>query len=171
MPKLTKEEQIAFLEEYGVGLRLGCVRPDGGPRVTPISYLYRDGCVYITPREKSKWWEWIREDPRVSLCMDELCDPMRKIIIDGEVQLVHDIGEEDEWRELFRDMMKRYRPAEEADAYVDNTIDQKRGLYKIVLADSKVITWRIPIEGENETGIWHQRYYGEGTDYAEKSKG
>ena len=96
---------------------------------------------------------------------------MRKIIIDGEVQLVHDIGEEDEWRELFRDMMKRYRPAEEADAYVDNTIDQKRGLYKIVLADSKVITWRIPIEGENETEIWHQRYYGEGTDYAEKSKG
>ncbi|MXY06873.1 MAG: hypothetical protein F4Y55_13680, partial [Gammaproteobacteria bacterium] len=129
MPKLSHEEQVAFLDERKIGLRLGCTREDGSPIVVPISFLHKDGEIYFTPRAKSEWFGCLRRDPRVALCIDELPQPMRKMIIEGEAELVHDLGEDDEWRDLFLTMMKRYTSDEEAEAYVTNTDDQQRGLY------------------------------------------
>ena len=167
MPKLSHEEQVAFLDEPGIGLRLGCTREDGSPIVVPISFLHKDGDIYFTPRAKSEWFGCLRRDPRVALCIDELDPPLRKVIIEGTVELVHDLGEDDEWRDLYRTMMKRYTSEEEADGYVDSTIDQPRGLYKVNLASSRVKSWRTPIGDEDPTGIWHQRYYADGSMLAD----
>jgi len=87
MPKLSHEEQVAFLDERKVGLRLGCTREDGSPIVVPISFLHQDGEIYFTPRAKSEWFGCLRKDPRVALCIDELPLPMRKMIIEGEAEL------------------------------------------------------------------------------------
>ncbi len=169
MPKLTDEERTEFLEEPGFALRLGCVRPDGTPLVVPISFMHKDGAIYFTPRAKSEWFDCLRKNPQVCLCIDELPQPMRKVIVEGEAQLVYDVGHDHEWRDLFLDMMRRYTTNEGAEYYVlDQTIDQQRGLYKVVLADSKVKTWRTPIGDEPETGIWHQRYYAPGTKFSNR---
>ena len=166
MPTLTDTERDAFLAERGVLMRVAVVREDGSPLVTPIWFLYQDGAIYFTPREKSEWFGCLRRDPRVALCIDEQPHPYRKVLIEGAAELVHDIGEDDQWRDLYRQIACRYVPEEQANAYVDNTIEQPRGLYRVVLSTaSKVRSWRMPDEGEPAMGIWHDRYYTPGTKF------
>jgi len=159
MPVLTKEERSAFLDEREVILRIAVVRSDGSPLVTPIWYLYQDEAIYFTPRARSEWFECLRSDPRAGLCIDEASAPYRKVVIEGSAELVHDLGADDEWRDLYRMIAKRYVPEEAAEAYVQNTINEPRGLYRVTLAGAKVRTWRMPVPGEAAEGIWHQRYY------------
>ncbi|MCY3641461.1 MAG: hypothetical protein OXH37_10645, partial [Gammaproteobacteria bacterium] len=56
-------------------------------------------------------------------------------------------------------------PPEGADAYIRNTINQPRGLYRLPLERARVTTWRMPLEGEAGEGIWHHRYYQEGAAF------
>lgn len=170
MPNLTNSERDAFLTEPGVLLHIGCVRADGRPLVTPIWYIYQDGSILFTPREQSAWYTCLKRDPRVTLCIDEQPLPYRKVIIDGSVQVEHDLGNDDDWRDLYQRIASRYVPEAAAAAYVRNTIDQPRALLRVDLAASKVTTWRMPVDDEPATGIWHTRYYAEGSDYARLAK-
>ena len=165
MPALSMAEREEFLAERGIVMRIGVVRPDGSPLVTPIWFLHEDGAIYFTPREKSEWFACLRRDPRVSLCIDEQPLPYRKVIIEGRAELLHDVGEDDVWRDLYRRIARRYVGDAEAEAYVQNTIDQPRGLYRVVMSEAQVKTWRMPVAGEAPEGIWHQRYYKPDTKY------
>ena len=60
----------------------------------------------------------------MSLSIDEEAHPYRKILADGRVELVHDIGDDDLWRNLYRDIASRYIREDAAEACVHNTIDQ-----------------------------------------------
>lgn len=159
MPVLSIAERDDFLAERGIVMRIGVVRADGSPLVTPIWFLHEDGAIFFTPREKSEWFACLRRDPRVSLCIDEQPLPYRKVIVEGRAELVHDVGEDDVWRDLYRRIAKRYVDDAEAEAYVQNTIDQPRGLYRVVMSEAEVKTWRMPVAGEALEGIWHSRYY------------
>ena len=159
MPVLTTSERDDFLAEPGIVMRIAVVREDGRPLVTPIWFLHEDGAIFFTPRERSEWFACLRRDPRVALCIDEQPLPYRKVIVEGTAELVHDIGEDDAWRNRYRRIAGRYVPEDAAEAYVQNTIDEPRGLYRVVLASADVRTWRMPVEGEAQEGIWHSRYY------------
>ena len=87
------------------------------------------------------------------------------MLAEGTAELVHDVGHDDEWRDLYRRIAGRYIDEHSAEAYVQNTIEQPRGLFRLVLADAKVSTWRMPVKGESVMGIWHDRYYTPGTDF------
>ena len=165
MPALSSAEQTEFLAERGIVMRVSVVREDGSPLVTPIWFLHEDGAIYFTPRQKSEWFDCLRRDPRVALCIDEQPLPYRKVIVEGEAQLVYDIGEDATWRDLYRRIAGRYVSEEEAEAYVQNTIDQPRGLYRVPLSDATVKTWRMPLSGEAPEGIWHKRYYQPNTKF------
>ena len=165
MPKLQTQERDNFLREPGILMRIAVTRPDGRPLVTPIWFIYEDDAIYFTPREKSEWFACLRSDPRVALCIDEQPLPYRKVLVEGAAELVHDIGEDDVWRDQYRRIAQRYVDAEGAEAYVQNTIDQPRGLYRVRLSEAKVNTWRMPLEGEDGMGIWHDRYYTPGTSF------
>jgi len=165
MPKLSANERDAFLDEPGVLMRVAVARQDGSPLVTPIWFIYEDQAIYFTPREKSEWFACLRQDPRVSLCIDEQPLPYRKVIAEGHAELIYDIGQDDLWRDQYRRIAQRYVGPEAADAYVSNTIDQPRGLFRLPLAQAKVSTWRMPLEGEAGMGIWHDRYYTPGTKF------
>jgi PPOX class probable F420-dependent enzyme len=168
MPAMSDEERDAFLAEPGVLMRIATVRDDGSPLVTPIWFIYEDGAAFFTPRAQSEWFRCLRRDPRVALCIDEQPLPYRKVLLEGRAELVHDVGADDAWRDLYRRIARRYVPAAAAEAYIQNTIDQPRGLYRLRLADAAVTTWRMPLEGEAQDGIWHQRYYEAGTKLARK---
>ena len=59
--------------------------------------------------------------------------PYRKILIKGTAELVHDVGEDDKWRDMYLSMASRYVPEAGARAYVKNTIKEPRGLYRVDL--------------------------------------
>lgn len=166
MPKLTLAERDAFLAERGVVMRIAVTRPDGSPLVTPIWFVHEDDAIYFTPRAKSEWFDCLRQDARCALCIDEQPLPYRKVLAEGRAELLHDVGADAQWRDLYRRIASRYVPPAEADAYIENTIDQPRGLYRLKLADAKLSTWRMPVADEAGEGIWHQRYYAPGSKFS-----
>jgi len=161
MPQLTVAERDAFFAEPGVLMRVAVVRADGSPLVTPIWFIHEDDAIYFTPRARSTWFECLRHDPRVALCIDEQPLPYRKVIVEGRAELVYDVGRDDDWRDLYRRIAERYVPPAGAQAYISDTIDEPRGLYRVRLAGAKVKTWRMPVESEDPRGRWHDRYYHE----------
>lgn len=167
MPKLNQEEQAEFLDTKGILMRIACVRPDGSPLVTPIWFIFHDQSICFTPRAQSEWFGCLKHDPRVALCIDDQALPYRKMIIEGRAELLHDVGEDAAWRDLYRAIARRYVPEEAAEAYVQNTIDQERALYSVPLESSVVKSWRMPLEDEPANGIWHQRYYARGTKFSD----
>ena len=169
MPKMSDDEVRAFLGEPGHLVRIGTVDGDGMPRVVPTWFVAVDGEVLFTPRAPAAFLANIRRDGRVGLSIDEDALPYRKVTVQGRAHIVHEPGADDAWRELYRTIAKRYVPAEAADAYVDGTIDQPRALVAVPLAGSVVTTWRMPVDGEDPTGIWHRRYYGDGTMMAARA--
>lgn len=163
MPRLTPAERDAFLAEPGLLLRIATVRADGSPHVTPIWYLYEDGKLWMTPRRESTWLADIRRDPRIAVAIDENPGPYRKVLAQGRAVIEYDLGQDDAWRDVYRRIATRYVPAEGAEHYIQETIDQTRALISLTLAEAKVQTWRMPLPGEPYAGIWHDRYYAEGT--------
>ena len=167
MPQLTSAEVDTFLDEPGHLLRLATIDEDGFPRLVPIWFIRQGDEILFTPRGPSVFLANIRRDPRVALSIDEEPLPYRKVTVQGTARIVHDVGADDEWRELYRTIAKRYVPADAADAYVDGTIDQPRALIGVSLgASSRTTTWRMPVGDEDGTGIWHRRYYRDGTHMA-----
>ena len=101
----------------------------------------------------------------MALSIDEQAIPYRKVIIEGSAELVHDIGNDDVWRDLYHRIAERYVGAEGASQYIQNTINQPRGLYRVAIETAKLLTWRMPESGEASMGIWANRYYTPGTDF------
>jgi hypothetical protein len=95
----------------------------------------------------------------VCLLIDETDGAMRKVVANARAELVHDIGNDDEWRDLYRRIAVRYVPEAYADAYLKDTIDEPRALYCVALADATVTTWRMPGADENPLAVWAPRYY------------
>ncbi len=164
MPPLTEPESQQLLDEPGHLVRVGTVDEDGSPRVVPIWFIHRDGKVLFTPRARSVFLANLRRDPRVGLSIDEEPLPYRKVSVQGVVRIVHDLGEDDAWRDLYREIAMRYVPAEQAEAYVQSTIEEPRALLGVELSSSRVTTWRMPVDDEDPTGIWARRYYGATAD-------
>lgn len=163
MPLMTQEERTAFLDEPGILMRIGTVCSDGRPLVTPIWFLHHENAIWFTPREKSEWFANLRRDPRVCLAIDEQNLHYRKVIVDAEAELVFDLGQDDVWRDLYRRITRRYIDEEATEAYIQATLDQPRGLYRARLDQARVRCWRMPVEDEEQGGIWHSRYYRPGT--------
>jgi hypothetical protein len=163
MPQLTEAERMAFLDQPGILVRIATLKADGAPHVTPAWFICDGGKIVITPRKESSWLANIRRDPRVALTIDEEAGPYRKVTVEGRARIAYDIGRDAEWRDLYRRIACRYVPEAGAEHYIQETIDQPRALIAVPLGGSKVATWRMPLPGEEYSGIWHQRYYVPGT--------
>lgn len=160
MPKMTAVEVDEFLNERGHLLRLGTVDPDGMPSVVPIWFLARDNKIWFTPRAKSEWFDHLRHSAKVCATIDESTGSLRKVVARGEAELVHDVGNDDEWRDIYRDITLRYTPPRFANAYLTDTHDEPRGLWSLDLAGARVETWRMPTaDGEDSLAVWAPKYY------------
>ena len=161
MPGLTRDELDAFLDEPGHLLRIGTIGTDGLPRVVPIWFIHREGAIWFTPRERSAWLADLRADPGVCATIDESEHPMRKLVARGRAELIHDLGDDDAWRDLYRSIACRYTPERFADAYLADTIDEPRALFRLVLSGAEVSTWRMPLvdRGEHPLAVWSKQYY------------
>ncbi len=160
MPKLTDDELTAFLAERRHLLRLGTVDADLMPSVVPIWFLYRDAKIWFTPRAKSEWFGHLRNNPNVCCTIDESTGSMRKLVARGQAELIHDVGNDDEWRDIYRDITLRYVPEGFAESYLTDTHDEPRGLWALDTTQARVETWRMPTEpGEDTLAVWAPKYY------------
>lgn len=157
MPALSAAEVAAFLDEPGHLARIGTVAADGSPSVVPAWFVAEDGLVYVTPRERSAWFTHLRRDPRICISIDEDRLPYRKVTIRGSAEIVHDVGQDDAWRDRYRRIAERYVGPEGADRYLRLTWDEPRALLAVPVGDPT--TWRMPRQDEDPTGVWAGRYW------------
>jgi nitroimidazol reductase NimA-like FMN-containing flavoprotein (pyridoxamine 5'-phosphate oxidase superfamily) len=167
MPKMSDDEVRGFLDEPGHLVRIATVDEDGWPRVVPTWFIRQGDDVVFTPRSPATFLSNLRRDQRVGLSIDEDPLPYRKVTVQGTARTLYEPGADDEWRELYRAIACRYVPADVADAYIENTIDQPRALIAVDLTGARVTTWRMPAEDEAPTGIWARHYYLDGTKMAQ----
>ena len=168
MPKLTSPEILEVLAEPGHLLRLATVDGDGMPRIAPVWFTHRAdgpelGTILFTPRERSAFFTNLQRDARLALSIDEDVLPYRKVSVQGSARIVHAVGNDDEWRDVYREIARRFLDSEGADRYLAATHDQPRALMAVDLDTSNVTTWRMPIDDEPGTGIWATRYYADGS--------
>ena len=167
MPKLTHDEVRTFLDEPGHLARIGTLDDDGFPRVLPLWFIRDDEHLLFTPRSPAVIWKNIQRDARIAVTIDEDTAPYRKVFVQCECEVVHPPGEDDTWRDTYRQIARRYVGSDFADAYVDGTDDQPRALCAVSLNDAvRLSTWRMPIEGEDPRGVWAKRYFLPGTKWA-----
>lgn len=82
---LSTEEIKAFLQGPWVA-RLACVRPNGMPHVVPVWQEFDEDVFYIASWGGSRWAEYLLNDPRVSLTVDEPWPPLRRVSAQGIAQ-------------------------------------------------------------------------------------
>ncbi len=68
---------------------LATVSADGNPRVSPIWYVYEDGCFYFTTRRGRVKSNHIKSNSHVALSIASDDRPYRAVCAFGIVQLVH----------------------------------------------------------------------------------
>jgi PPOX class probable F420-dependent enzyme len=159
MPRLTADQITEFLTEPGHLTRIATVDADGAPSVAPIWFLFEDGRIWFTPRERSAWWHHIQREPRVAMTIDEDEAPFRKVFVKGTVTVEHGPGEDDAWRSRYRDIATRYTPDAFADAYINATVHEPRALLSLPCDPSQVTSWRMPLAGEDPAEVWAPQYY------------
>jgi nitroimidazol reductase NimA-like FMN-containing flavoprotein (pyridoxamine 5'-phosphate oxidase superfamily) len=112
MPKLTNDEVHKFLGERGHLARIGTVDADGMPRVLPLWFIIRENDLLFTPRSPAIIWKNIERDPRVGISIDEEADPWRKVSVQGHVVVKYQPGNDDAWREIYRDIASVMSPTQ-----------------------------------------------------------
>lgn len=90
---LTAEEIDSFLRAPWVA-RLACLRPDGNPHVVPLWHEWDERYFYVVAWQGSLWADYLLQQPRLSLSIDEPWPPLRRVIVRGYAQRIapHEIS-------------------------------------------------------------------------------
>ncbi|WP_436756748.1 PPOX class F420-dependent oxidoreductase [Streptosporangium sp. V21-05] len=97
MEKMTDAEWREFVMTGTRTGKLGVVRDDGRPHVTPIWFVLDGDDVVFTTHESSVKGRSLRRDPRVVLCVDDENPPFSYVMIEGIVTLSADTDELLKW--------------------------------------------------------------------------
>lgn len=142
---LEEEEMEAFLEEGKIA-RLACHDTDGWPYVIPCWHQWNGDGFWVIPRMKSAWAEYLKNDPRCAITIDE-DGTLRKVIAQCEAELVEEPNVDGEWVPIAEKMSYRYL-GENGPKYLEPTLDEPRWLF--FLRPVNLWTWQ---------GVdWHSRY-------------
>src|ERR1700738_4741858 len=75
---LTAAELEEFLAQPLL-LKLACMRPDGWPYVVPLWYAWYERKLYVVGRERAVWVDYLRNEPRVGVLIDEEARRHRRV--------------------------------------------------------------------------------------------
>lgn len=144
--RMSDEERDAFLAGNPI-CKLGCHDGEGWPYVVPVWFEYADGGYYIIPRERSVWARYLQRDGRVSLCIDEVVVPQRRVLVKGTAEVVEEPNLGGRWVAIAQRMSVRYL-GEHGPDYLEPTLTEPRWLFFVT--PHKTTTWQ---------GVdWHKRY-------------
>ena len=147
MPALTTQ-QVKELLGTPVIARLATVKPNGAPYVVPVWQHWDGESMWIIPRERSRFVEYLRNEPRVAVsCADDIYPGNSRVLIEGAAEIVEGPAlMTGKMLEIAREMAERYGGPAGLE-YLEGTIEKPRYLVRIVPA--KMTTWAFG---------WHPRY-------------
>jgi PPOX class probable F420-dependent enzyme len=147
---LTRDELAAFLQQPVVA-RLATVRPDGWPYVAPVWQQWDGEHMWIVPRQKSAFVQYLMQEPRVCVSVALETAPYTRMTLLGRAEVVEGpVDAQDgrsRWVAIAREMSKRYL-GEHGPDYLEPTMDRPRYLVRVTPVTIK--TW----EGVE----WHEKY-------------
>ena len=108
------DEWKAFVLERPRTGKVGVVRTNGSPLVTPIWIDVDDDDIVFTTHDLSAKARAIRRDPRVCICFDDEVPPFSFVTIEGTASLSDDLGLLRQWATRIGG---RYMGADRAEEY------------------------------------------------------
>ena len=107
-PPLTQDELVAFLNEAPLA-RLSSLNPDGTIHIAPVYFKYDNGDILIGTQDISHKIRNIKNNPNVTVLIDNQEAPFRGVLIYGVATL-----EYDDVIAKRASIFSRYMPAEDA---------------------------------------------------------
>jgi nitroimidazol reductase NimA-like FMN-containing flavoprotein (pyridoxamine 5'-phosphate oxidase superfamily) len=144
--KFSQQELESFLAEGNVA-RLACLDGEGWPYVVPTWFQYDNGGFYIIPRARSAWAQHMANDGRVSLTVDELGAPYRRVQVQGSAELIERPNVGGKWVPIATEMSLRYL-GENGPTYLEPSLVEPRWLFFV--RPKKITTW--------EGVFWAKKY-------------
>jgi len=130
---LTKSELTAFLSEPRMA-HLATASAQGKPRVSPIWYVYEDGCFYFTTRLGRLKGNYIQRNSHVAISIASEDRPYRAVCAFGTAKLVQ--NGRDKWLER---ISTRYGEREGREWLNEAVKQEGRVVFK--LQPDRVMSW------------------------------
>jgi len=86
MPPLTQDELVTFLNEAPIA-RLSSMNPDGTIHTAPVFFKYDNGDILIGTQEVTRKVRNSRQNPNVTVLIDNQAPPYKGVVIYGEAEL------------------------------------------------------------------------------------
>ena len=116
MKKMTNSEVINFLRKGTFTGKLATVRKDGRPHIAPIWFVL-DGdstnIIFTTWRDSVKGKN-IRNNPKVSFCVDDQNPPFSFVIVEGIAEIIDEPNDLLRWATI---IAARYMGEKNAETY------------------------------------------------------
>ena len=132
---LTPEEQQAYLAEART-MTLCTIDKNGYPHAVAMSYMVKDGCIYMTSFRKAQKVVNARRNPKVTVMIEsgEAYDQLKGLMIRGTCEVI------DEPEEVWNVMREIRRFRSEEPATPDNAVIKERAKKRAVLKITPVKT-------------------------------
>ena len=140
--RMSDDEIEDFLAK-GYTMRLSCLKPNGDPFIVPSWHQWEKqdscsdggscdclkGCFWVIPRSRSKWAEYLKNDPRCSWVIDD-DKTMEKVLCEGVAELVEESVLDGKWVDIGEKMAVRYL-GPDGPTYLVPTLKQPRWLFRL----------------------------------------
>jgi nitroimidazol reductase NimA-like FMN-containing flavoprotein (pyridoxamine 5'-phosphate oxidase superfamily) len=153
MRGLTDDEIAEFLAGSVVA-RIATVDEGGFPYITPVWQAWRDGAMYVIPREKTAFVKHLKSNPKVAVSCALDVAPYTRLLMRGTAEILFGPAPmEGLCLEIGQAMSVRYL-GPRGPEYLTPTMDRPRYLVRIAPSpDHRLITW----EGVE----WAEKYLNE----------
>ena len=111
---MSSERLRAFLQEGTRTAKLATVMPDGRPHVTPVWFVLDGDDLICTTWHASAKARSLRNDPRVSVCVDDDRPPYAFAMLEGMASISEDLSDLRRWA---TQIGSRYMGADRAEEF------------------------------------------------------
>lgn len=136
--RMSQEEVDVFLAGSPL-MRLACLKEDGKPYIVPVWFEWDGKDFWVIPRKKSIWAQYLKNQKFCAATIDEQQIPLRKVLVEGEAEVVEEPNIGGKWVPIATRMSVRYL-GEHGPDYLEPTMTDPRWLFRI--RPSKLTTWQ-----------------------------
>jgi PPOX class probable F420-dependent enzyme len=111
----------------------------GAPRLSPIWYVFEESRLYFSTLVRSAKCRQLRQDPRISICVDGAHPDARFVSIYGKAEI---LGEDSPWRdELEWRITRRYHESDEAARRYEAELPGEGPSVLVVVSPEQIMGW------------------------------
>ncbi len=136
MKKMTESEIHNFLTRGTFTGKLSTIRKDGRPHIAPVWFVlegYNTNIIFTTWHDSVKGKN-IRNNPKVSLCVDDQTPPFSFVILEGTAEIIDEPNDLLRWATR---IAARYMGEKNAETY--GTRNSSKGELLLRIRPNKII--------------------------------